>query len=270
MAGGSSWWIFMQTGNKLVRRVLLCNDDGIDAPGMSVMERLAEQVADEVWIVAPAMDRSGVSNSLSLREPVRIIKRDERRHAVYGTPADCVAFAIDSLMLDTPPDLLLSGVNSGSNIGFETMLSGTVGAAMTGTLLGVPAIAMSQVRTPGKPIHWQTAATHGVEVIRTLLSATWSREVCLSVNFPDTEAHKVKGIKVTTQGMGTVKGITVTSVPDPEGENYYWLRIKHGDQGDHDSSEAFAVENGYISVTPLDHERTSDDCRSTLLKALAV
>jgi 5'-nucleotidase len=80
----------------------------------------------------------------------------------------------------------------------------------------------------------------------------------------------VKGIKVTTQGMGTVKGITVTSVPDPDGENYYWLRIKNGDQGDHDSSEAFAVENGYISVTPLDHERTSDDCRSALLKALAV
>ena len=253
---------------KLVNRVLLCNDDGIDAPGMAVMERLAEQIANEVWVVAPATDRSGVSNSLSLREPVRIIKRNDRRYAVNGTPADCVAFAIDNLMLETPPDLLLSGVNSGSNIGFETMLSGTVGAAMTGALLGVPAIAMSQVRTPGKPIHWQTSAQHGVKVIRTLLDAAWAQDVCLSVNFPDTEYQNVKGMKVTTQGMGTVKGVSVVPVSDPSGEDYFWLRIKHGDQEDHDSSEAFAVENGYISVTPLDHERTSDQCRKRLSSAL--
>ena len=253
---------------KPVGRVLLCNDDGIDAPGMAVMEELARQIADEVWVVAPALDRSGVSNSLSLREPVRIVRRDERRYAVYGTPADCVAFGVDSLLHDAPPELLLSGINSGSNIGFETILSGTVGAAMTGALLGIPAIAMSQVRTPGRPIHWRTAATHGVGVIRALLAADWSREVCLSVNFPATESPDVKGMKVTTQGMGTVKGVSVEPVTDPEGEDYYWLRVRHGEQEDHDSCEAVAVENGYISVTPLGHERTSGDCRERLLRAL--
>lgn len=253
---------------KPVNRVLLCNDDGIDAPGMAVMERLAEQIADEVWVVAPALDRSGVSNSLSLREPVRIIRRDDRRYAVYGTPADCVAFAVDYLMLHCPPDLLLSGVNSGSNIGFETLLSGTVGAAMTGMLLGVRSIAMSQVRIPGQPVPWQTAATHGADVIRTLLDATWAQDVCLSVNFPPTGCSEVKGLRVTTQGMGTVKGVCVEPVSDPEGENYYWLRVKHGEPGDHDSSEAVAVGQGYISVTPLGHERTSRLCREGLLSTL--
>jgi 5'-nucleotidase len=104
--------------SKIVNRVLLSNDDGIDAPGMAILEQIAKAIAHEVWIVAPAQDRSGVSNSLSLREPVRIIKRDIQKYAVYGTPADCVAFALHQVMADNPPDLVLTGVNYGSNIGF--------------------------------------------------------------------------------------------------------------------------------------------------------
>lgn len=254
---------------KRLDRVLLCNDDGIDAPGMAVMERLARYIAEEIWIVAPTQDRSGVSNSLSLREPIRIIRRGDHRYAVYGTPADCVAFAIEHLMRDTPPDLLLSGVNSGSNLGFETILSGTVGAAMTGALLGVPSIGLSQVRKPGGPMRWQTAEDHGVFVIHTLLKATWTPHVCLSVNFPDINSEDVKGMKITTQGMGSVKGVSVVPVIDPTGEEYYWMRIKRGAPEDHESSEAFAVDNGYIAVTPLDHERTSAESRNALLEALS-
>ncbi|EMB6326968.1 5'/3'-nucleotidase SurE [Salmonella enterica subsp. enterica serovar Derby] len=126
---------------KYLQRILLVNDDGIDAPGIKLLERVAKQLADEVWVVAPATDKSGVANSVSLREPVRVEQRAERRYAVHGTPADCVTMAVRQLMKECPPQLILSGINNGSNIGFETVLSGTVGAAITGLLLGVPSVA---------------------------------------------------------------------------------------------------------------------------------
>lgn len=252
---------------KIVNRVLLSNDDGIDAPGMAILERIAHTIANDVWIVAPAQDRSGVSNSLSLREPVRIIKRDNKKYAVYGTPADCIAFAIHQVMADTPPDLVLSGVNYGSNIGFETLLSGTVGAAMTGMLHGIPAVAMSQDKSSGK-INWDTALTHAPNVLRKLLSTSWESDVCLSINFPDIYHTEVKGIKITAQGMGTVKGISVVPTNDPDGEDYYWIRIRHGEQNDPSYCEITAVENGYISITPLSYERTSNYCQEKLLREI--
>lgn len=190
---------------KSLRRVLLTNDDGIDAPGMALLERAASLIAEEVWIVAPALDKSGVSNAISLREPLRAVSRGERRYGVYGTPADCVALAINQIMKDAPPDLVLSGVNAGSNLGFETLLSGTVGAAMTGMLMGVPSIALSQNDSADGTVNWSCTERYLLETLQKLVKLSWDSEVCLSVNFPTVAPEEVKGLKVTTQGRGTLK-----------------------------------------------------------------
>jgi len=241
---------------KRFSRILLSNDDGIEAPGIRLLEEVATELAEEVWVVAPATDRSGVSNSVSLREPVRIEARGERRFAVHGTPADCAAMAVRHLMKDSPPDLMLSGINSGSNIGFETILSGTVGAAITGVLLGVPAIALSQDRRPEAAPDWRTAKVHCLPVLHKLLDAGLPPECCLNVNFPDLLPEHVKGIRISRQGIGRVKGITVSPTADPHGEDYFWLRVEHGITDLPDNSEVSAVAAGYISVTPITWERT--------------
>ena len=126
-----------------LERILITNDDGIDAPGLEVLEAVARELADEVWVVAPDHDQSGISTAISIHHPLRVTPRGERRFSVSGTPADCVAMALQQLM-DQPPQLLLSGINKGANLGVETLFSGTVGAAMTGLLMGIPSIALSQ------------------------------------------------------------------------------------------------------------------------------
>jgi 5'-nucleotidase len=129
----------------VVERVLLTNDDGIDAPGLAVLAEVAATIAREVWIVAPEHDQSGTSHSISLHDPLRITEHGPRRFGISGTPGDCVVMAVRHVMRDTPPDLVLSGINRGGNLGLETVFSGTVGAAMTGMLLGIRSIALSQV-----------------------------------------------------------------------------------------------------------------------------
>lgn len=254
--------------SKPFRRILLANDDGIDAPGIHILERIAGHFADEVWVVAPATDRSGVSNSISLREPVRVENRGSRKYAVHGTPADCVAVAVRHLMKDSLPDVLLAGINSGSNIGFETVLSGTVGAAMTGTLLGIPSVALSQDKRQEDQPEWHTAEEHGVPVLQKLFAAGLPPECCLNVNFPNLPVGEVKGIRVTRQGLGKVKGMTITPTADPHGEEYFWLRVEHGVTDLPQHSEVAAVAEGYISVTPLTWERTSLEAWSTLSSQL--
>ncbi len=138
-------------------RILLTNDDGIDAPGLAVLEQVAAELAREVWIVAPAHDQSGTSHSISLHSPLRVARLGDRRFGVVGTPGDCAVLAARRLMRGSPPDLVLSGVSRGANLGVETVFSGTVGAAMTAMLLGLPAIAPSARRSatatpcPGTP-----------------------------------------------------------------------------------------------------------------------
>ena len=243
--------------DKLYRRMLLINDDGLDAQGIQILEKVAKTFADEVWIVAPAVDQSGVSNSLSLREPVRVERRGDRKFAVHGTPADCVAVAVRHLMKHSPPDVLLSGINNGSNIGFETVLSGTVGAAMTGILMGVPAIALSQDRRPEEQPDWTVAEDYCIPVLKQLFALGLPDECCLNVNFPNLPHGQIKGIKLTRQGIGKVQGIAVSPTTDPHREEYYWLRVEHGVTTLPEHSEVQAIDSGYISVTPLTWERTS-------------
>ena len=167
----------------IVQRVLLTNDDGIDAPGLAILEAVAAELAHEVWVIAPEHDQSGTSHSISLHSPLRVSRQGERRFGVQGTPGDCVVMAARHLMKDAPPTLVLSGINRGANLGVETMFSGTVGAAMTGLLLGLPSIALSQTFTDRENVRWDTARALAPGVIRQLLEISHDAPTCLNVNF---------------------------------------------------------------------------------------
>ncbi|WP_019446990.1 5'/3'-nucleotidase SurE [Cupriavidus sp. BIS7] len=253
----------------VVDRVLLTNDDGIDAPGLAVLEQVAATLAREVWIVAPEHDQSGTSHSISLHAPLRISERGPRRFGITGTPGDCVVMAVRQVMRDTPPDLILSGINRGGNLGMETVFSGTVGAAMTGMLLGVRSIALSQVFKDRNAVKWETSRALAGDVIRRLLAAGWSDDACLNVNFPDVDAAAAGPLTVSRQGVGLVNAIDVRAHVDPRGIPYHWLQFSRGPRPDVDDAEAMVVARGAVSVTPLCFERTSEEAATALAASLA-
>lgn len=258
------------TDSPLVGRVLLTNDDGIEAPGLAVLEEVAATLAHEVWVVAPEHDQSGTSHSVSLHTPVRATWRGERRYAVSGTPGDCVVMAARHFMADNPPDLVLSGVNQGANLGVETVFSGTVGAAMTALLLGLPAIALSLAFSQREPVRWEVPRALAGGVVRRLLAAEgWRGQACLNVNFPHAELASVGPLTVTRQGAGLVRSIEVVGREDPRGRDYYWLRFRRGPEPNPPDSEAAVTGAGGIAVTPLRFERTDGEARTRLAAALA-
>src|SRR5229473_1076171 len=157
-------------------RILISNDDGIASPGLKVLEAIARDLSDEVWVVAPEQEQSGASHSLTTRRPLRMREVARRRYAVDGTPTDCVLIAVKRLLRDRLPDLVLSGINAGSNLGEDLTYSGTVAAAMEATLLGIPAMALSQDYRNGQDIPWQTSEAFAPEVIRRLLRLPWRSE----------------------------------------------------------------------------------------------
>ena len=165
-------------------RILVTNDDGIHAPGLKSCERIAKALSKDVWVVAPESEQSAASHSLTLRRPLRLRRLAPRRYTVDGTPTDCSVMALRELLKDHPPDLLLSGVNFGANLGEDVTYSGTVAAAMEGTLLGVPSIAMSQLRDGSKKVNWKTAEHFGPKVIKRLMSVDWPKEVLMNLISP--------------------------------------------------------------------------------------
>ena len=178
-------------------RILLTNDDGIEAPGLGVLEKIATDLTDDVWVVAPETDNSGASHSLTLAEPLRMRDLGKRHYAVKGTPTDCVIMGVRFLLRDRPPDLVLSGVNRGQNLADDVTYSGTVAGAIQGTLLGVPSIAMSLVCGPvetgqevREPPIWETPMQHGGELVRKLLDSGWPEGVVMNVNFPSCEPER--------------------------------------------------------------------------------
>ena len=258
----------MSVPNEKIPTVLLTNDDGIDAPGLAVLEEVAAELAHEVWVVAPEHDQSGTSHSVSLHSPLRVSRRGERRFGVLGTPGDCVVTAVRHLMGATRPALVLSGINRGANLGVETMFSGTVGAAMTGLLLGLPSIALSQAFTDRERVRWETARTLAPRVIRQLLAVSHEAPVCLSVNFPDVDASAAGPLTVTRQGAGLVRGIDVVPQVDPRGFEFHWLRFDRAPREDAPDSETVVVGSGGVSVTPLQLERTDEQTFAALNAAL--
>jgi 5'-nucleotidase len=232
-------------------RILVTNDDGIHAPGLKVLEGIAKELSKDVWVVAPETEQSGSSHSLTLTMPLRVRKIRRKRFAVNGTPTDCVMMALNMIMKDNPPDLVLSGVNRGGNLGEDVTYSGTVAAAIEATLLGVPAVALSQTLTFGEPVKWTTAADHGPKVIRQLLKAGWPKGVLINVNFPNVVSKEVAGIVVATQGLRDQSELNIDERTDARGVPYYWLGFRRSAATYRKTVDLGAVARGYISVTPL-------------------
>jgi 5'-nucleotidase len=245
-------------------RILITNDDGIDAPGLAVLEHIAAELAHEVWVVAPEHDQSGISHAISLHHPVRIISQGPRRFGITGTPGDCAVAGICHLMPDAPPDLVLSGVNRGANLGMETVFSGTVGGAMTAMMLGVPAIALSQSFVSRDAVPWHIARGHGPRVIRDLLARGWPSQACLNINFPDRPEDQVGPATLCRQGVGRITGMDVETRTDPRGSAYHWISFRHGRREQAAESDFDALRQGRITVTPLRYDRTDEDAFAAL------
>ena len=252
----------------MLDRILITNDDGIDAPGLEVLGRIAVELAREVWVVAPEHDQSGVSHAVSLHHPIRVSERGARRFGITGTPGDCAVMGICHLMADAPPQLLLCGVNRGANLGLETVFSGTVGGAMTGMLLGVPSIALSQAWTDRAHIRWETAAALGASVVRQLLEIGWSTATCLNVNFPDLPAAEAGPLTLARQGPGLIHGMQVETRTDPRFLTYHWISFRRGPREQGPESDVDALHAGRIAVTPLRYDRTDEEAYAMLAKAL--
>jgi 5'-nucleotidase len=249
-------------------RILLINDDGIDAPGLAVLEAIAHELGREIWVVAPEHDQSGVSHAVSLHHPIRATERGPRRWAVTGTPGDCVVMGLSYLMRAAPPQLLLSGVNRGLNLGIETVFSGTVGGAMTGMMLGVPSIALSQAWTDRAYVRWETATRLAPGIVRRLLKIGWSAGTCLSINFPDLPPDQAGPLTLARQGAGSIEGIDVEARTDPRGFTYCWLSFRRGERDQGPESDVEALKAGRVVVTPLRYDRTDEESYAMLARSL--
>lgn len=243
---------------KRLSRILLVNDDGIDAEGIKVSEEIASRFADEVWVVAPQADQSGMSHALSLQLPVRVVPRGGRRFAVIGTPSDCIVMAVRLIMKGRLPDLVISGVNRGANLADDIAYSGTVSGAMTAILCGIPAVAFSQAYRKNADTPWATARKYGAELLSRLLAGPLPSDLCLNVNFPAIPPDEVTGIRATRQGRRSIRAIDIDARDDLRGKPYYWLNFdRAGGQQDPDS-DIQALREKAVSVTPLRPDRTND------------
>jgi len=241
-------------------RILLTNDDGIHAPGLDVLEAIARQFSDDVWVVAPAEEQSGAGHSLTLNRPVRLRQFEERRFAVSGTPTDSVMMALRKI-LPGRPDVILSGVNRGANLGDDVTYSGTVSAAIEGALAGIPAIALSQVYARegmGDTVPFAAAESWGAKVIGPLLDAPFAPRTVINVNFPPIEASAVQGIRVVRQGFHDYARGSVVEGTDPRGYQYYWFGLHGIEHTPGHATDLEAIQDGYISVTPLQLDLTHD------------
>lgn len=238
-------------------RILVTNDDGIHAPGLEVLERIAGTLSEDVWVVAPEQEQSGASHSLSLHLPVRLRRISEKRFAVSGTPTDCVLLALQQAIprKEKPVTLVLSGVNRGSNAADDITYSGTVAAAMEGTVLNVPSIALSLLYDDaGEPL-WQTAEAYAPDLIRSLVSAGWPGNTLININFPGCLPEEVKGTRVCAQGKRKVS-VGLSGRVDLKGRPYYWLGGERDNTADRPGVDVALLHEGYITVTPLHLDMT--------------
>jgi 5'-nucleotidase len=235
-----------------IERILVSNDDGIDAPGIKLLEKIARQLSPEVWVVAPEQEQSGAGHSLTTRRPIRLMEVGAQRYIVDGTPTDCVLLALKRLLRGRPPSLVLSGINSGGNLAEDLTYSGTVAAAMEATLFGVPAIALSQVYEDRGAIPWATSEMFAAEVIRRIAAAAapWPKDSFFNVNFPSVPADRVRGFTITHQGK-RVLGDNLMEGVDPRGRPYFWIGPARMTGGATLGSDLRAMEEGCVSITPV-------------------
>ena len=233
-------------------RILVTNDDGIHAAGLAVAEKIARTLSDDVWVIAPETEQSGASHSLTLTMPLRLRQVSERRYAVSGTPTDCVMMGCLQVLKAKPPELILSGVNWGSNLADDVTNSGTVAGAMEGCALGIPAIALSQDPAGSRlEIDWSAGEVHGPGVVRQLLKAGWPQGVLMNVNFPGVAAGQVRGVALVPQGHYDLLSTEIVARTDMRERPYYWIGLRRHETVPPEDSDLGAINAGRISVTPL-------------------
>jgi 5'-nucleotidase len=259
-------------------RLLLTNDDGVNAPGLACLERIAATLSDDVWIVAPESEQSGASHSLTLHEPLRLRRIGPRKFAIQGTPTDCVMLAAKHILPKhgadegdaRPPDLVLSGVNRGSNVAEDVTYSGTVAGAMEGCTLGLPSIALSQAHgLNSETLSWRAAETFGPALIAKLVEAGWPADVLLNINFPDGAFEEIREVEVTAQGRRDSHLARILEREDARGVPYYWLGFERKRSDPPLGTDLRAMYDGRISVTPLHLNLTHAESAADLAHAVA-
>jgi len=235
-------------------RILLTNDDGVHAEGLASLERIAAALSDDVWVVAPELEQSGASRAMTLTDPVRVRRLGPRKFAISGTPTDCIILAMTDLIEGDKPDLVLSGVNRGANLGEDISMSGTVAGALEAMVLGVRAIAVSQEADYSKPeptARFETAEAHGPGVIARLLELGWPDGVVINLNFPDCAPDQVTEIEVTRQGFRDIHSLQAERRTDLRGRDYYWIGYFERSAPEIKDTDLAAILQGRISVTPI-------------------
>ncbi|MFN3389723.1 MAG: 5'/3'-nucleotidase SurE [Allosphingosinicella sp.] len=258
-------------------RILLTNDDGVNASGLKVLEGIARRFSDDIWIVAPTEEQSGAGHSLTLSQPVRVRKLGERRFCVTGTPTDAVMMGLAEIMKDARPDLILSGVNRGANLGEDVTYSGTVSAAMEGALAGIPSIALSQAYSkegmgdvPGPaPVEaaaprFDAAEGWAERVLRPLIETPMPPRTLVNVNFPPRPADRVKGVRAVRQGLRDYGRLRIVRRTDPRGSDYFWFGLGPMIETPGHSTDLEAIADGYVSVTPLHLDLTHEPSMAAL------
>src|SRR3954469_20512933 len=242
-------------------RILLTNDDGVNSRGLRLLESVARRFSDDIWIVAPSEEQSGAGHSLTLTTPVRLRRHDERRFSVTGTPTDAVMIALAHVMKDSPPDLIMSGVNRGANLAEDVTYSGTVSAAMEGALAGVPSIALSQAYSRegmGDTVPFAAAEAWAEKVLRPLIDFEPAPGTLINVKFPALAPDKINSIRICRQGIRDYGRLRIVERTDPRGYNYYWFGLGPMVQTPGHSTDLEAMDEGCISVTPLHLDLTHD------------
>src|SRR6056297_237870 len=229
--------------------ILISNDDGLYAPGIRLLADGLREHADRVTVVAPDRDRSGASNSLTLDQPIRVEKQEDGRYKVFGTPTDCVHVAITGVLSDEP-DMVVSGINAGANMGDDVLYSGTVAAAMEGRFLGLPAMAVSLSYGRGGPNHYETAARAATILMKRLVSEPLPADTILNVNVPDISWDEIRGFQTTRLGHRH-RSENVIPIDDPRGRPFYWIGPPGGESDNGPGTDFNAVRSGYVSVTPI-------------------
>jgi len=238
-------------------RILLTNDDGINARGLEALEKIARELTDDVWVVAPETDQSGVSHALTLSHPLRLRKVAEKKFSLTGTPSDCAIMGVRELM-DSPPDLILSGVNSGQNIADDVTYSGTVSGAIEGTMLGVKSMAISQAfnyEDGLRHVKWATCEKLAPEIISKLYNQEFPKKTLININFPNCTVDEVEGVKITNQGTFT-HGLFMEKRSDGRGFPYYWLRFGREVPEQVENTDIAALQENHVSVSALQFDLT--------------
>lgn len=232
-------------------RVLVSNDDGVDAPGIRILAEGLRAAGHEVRVVAPDRDRSGASNSLTLDMPVRVTRLDEHTWRVAGTPTDCVHLALTGMFDEyAEPDIVVSGINNAANLGDDVIYSGTVSAAMEGRFLGLPAVAVSLVTADHTPMHFETAAHAAVEIVARLKADPLPADTILNVNVPDRAWEDITGFEVTRLG-NRHRSEPCVPAQDPRGRSLFWIGPAGREQDAGPGTDFHAVRTGHISITPI-------------------